>query len=291
MKPVDFDYERPDSVAEVLRLLARGGPPAKILAGGQSLIPLLVARTLRPACVIDIGRIAELRYIREDGAWLRIGATARQADCADSPLVQAGCPLLAEAIGWVATLPVRNLGTVVGSLAQRNAISQIPTVAIALGARLTVADASGRRREVAAADFLDPASPGTLRPDELVLEASFPRQPAAQAWDFIEVQRRHAHYAVVGVAATFLVDRGGELREPRVAVSGVGPCPVRLASVEAALAGRRPTPEVFRAASLLALADPAMRPVDDLLATADYRRDVTPALVRRALGRARARIA
>jgi len=291
VKPVDFDYERPASVAEALRLLGRGGPPAKILAGGQSLIPLLVTRALRPACVIDIGRIAELGYIREDGAWLRIGATARQADCAESPLVRAGCPLLAEAIGWVATPQVRNLGTVVGSLAQRNAISQIPTVAIALGARLTVADGAGRRREVAAADFVDPASPETLQPDELVLEAGFPRQPPAMAWDFVEVQRRHAHYAVVGVAVTFLRDRGGELCEPRVAVSGVGTCPVRLAAVESALAGRLPTPAVFRAASLCALADPAMRPLDDLLATADYRREVTPALVRRALGRAWARLA
>jgi carbon-monoxide dehydrogenase medium subunit len=289
MKPVDFEYERPNTVDETLGLLRFRVAETKILAGGQSLIPLLVTRALRPVLVVDIGRVHELRYIREDAGGIRIGATMRQAACADSELVRSACPLLADAIAWVATPQVRNLGTLVGSMAQRNAISEIPTVAAALGAVVTVIDDAGHRREVAAADFLDPLSPLTLRPNELAIEARFPRQPRDMAWAFLETQRRHAHYALVGVAVAFRLDEAGRITGARVAAGGVARCTVRLNTVEAALEGRVPSPEVFLQASGLASGDPRMDPPDDLDATADYRRRVSPVVIRRALDQAHAR--
>jgi len=283
MKPVDFDYERPSTVDEALRFLDGQGADIKILAGGQSLIPLLVTRAVRPKLIVDLGRIPELRFIREDQGWIRFGATVRQAECEHSELVRSALPLLAEAIRWVATPQVRNMGTLVGSLAQRNAISEIPTVAVALGAVLTVAGGRGSRREVAAADFLDPASPSTLRPDELVVEAAFPRQRGDMGWAFVEVQRRHAHYAVVGAAVTMRLGGDGAIMDPRVSVGGVASRAVRLLSVEDALAGQLPGPSAFEAASRLAAGDPRMNPAGDLNATADYRRRVAPVVIRRAL--------
>jgi carbon-monoxide dehydrogenase medium subunit len=282
MKPVDFEYAAPRTVDEALALLARWRGTATILAGGQSLIPLLVDRSVRPRCLIDISRVAELDFITEDEGGLRIGAAVRQADCEASPLVRRVCPLLVAAIGWIASAPVRNLGTVVGSLAQRNAISQIPTVAVALGARLRIAAADGTERVVAAEAFVDARSPATLRPDELVVECWFPALPSGTAWGFYEVQRRAAHYALVGAAVTYARGPSGEATAVRVAASGLAARPVRLAAVEAAVAGHAPTPALFSAAAQRAIDDPVVDPLDDLHATAAYRRAVAPAIVERA---------
>jgi carbon-monoxide dehydrogenase medium subunit len=143
VKPVDFDYAAPEKIEEVLSLLGTWGGRAKILAGGQSLIPLLVARSVRPEFVIDINRLPGLDYLVERDGGLALGATVRQAEAERSPLLSSVCPLLQAALAWVAVPQVRNLGTIVGSLAQRNAISEIPTVAAATGARLTVLDRGG----------------------------------------------------------------------------------------------------------------------------------------------------
>jgi carbon-monoxide dehydrogenase medium subunit len=283
MKPVDFEYAAPRTVDETLGLLARWGGAAAILAGGQSLIPSLVARTVRPRCIIDISRVAGLDVIAEADGGLRIGAAVRQADCEASPLVRRLCPLLVAAIGWIASAPVRNLGTVVGSLAQRNAISQIPTVAVALGARLRIAAADGTERVVAAESFVDAGSPATLRPDELVLECWFPAIPSGTAWGFYEVQRRAAHYALVGAAVTYARGASGTATAVRVAASGLATRPVRLTHVEAAVDGHVPTPMLFSTAAQRAFNDPVVDPIDDLHATAAYRRAVAPAIVERAL--------
>ncbi len=282
MKPVDFEYAAPRTIDETLALLARWRGTATILAGGQSLIPLLVERAVRPRCVIDISRVAELDFIVEDEHGVRIGAAVRQADCEASPLVRRVCPLLVAAIGWIASAPVRNLGTVVGSLAQRNAISQIPTVAVALGARLRVAAADGSERLVDAASFVDARSPATLRPGELVLDCWFPALPAGTAWGFYEVQRRAAHYALVGAAVTYARGPAGNATAVRVAASGLASRPIRLTGVEAAVDGHAPTPTVFGAAARRAFDDPMVDPLDDLHATAAYRRAVAPTVVERA---------
>jgi carbon-monoxide dehydrogenase medium subunit len=283
MKPVDFDYVAPRTVAETLALLAQWGGEATIMAGGQSLLPLLVARSVRPRYVIDIGRVAELDVIDEDAGGVRIGAAVRQADCEDSPVVRRACPLLVAAIGWIASLPVRNRGTVVGSLAQRNAVSQIATVAVALGARLRIASANGGERIVTAEHFVDARSPETLRPGELVLDCWFPALPDGTAWGFYEVQRRAAHYALVSAAVAYARGSAGNATAVRVAASGLAACPVRLAGVEAAVDGNAPTPMLLRAAAQRASDDSMLDPIDDLHATAAYRRAVAPAIIERAL--------
>ncbi len=289
MKPVDFDYAAPEKIEEVLSLLGTWGGRAKILAGGQSLIPLLVARSVRPEFVIDINRLPGLDYLVERDGGLALGATVRQAEAERSPLLSSVCPLLQAALAWVAVPQVRNLGTIVGSLAQRNAISEIPTVAAATGARLTVLDREGRTRIVAAETFLNPADPLTLQPHELVTEAWFPGQPAGSAWGFVETQRRQAHYALVGVAVTFGRDDRAAIADPRVAASGISSRPVRLRRVEEILAGQAPTGALFAAAARAAWTDPAMEPFSDVHASATYRRDVTPVLIERALVQAAAR--
>ncbi len=289
MKPVDFDYAAPDKIEEVLALLETWGGKAKILAGGQSLIPLLVARSLRPEFIIDINRLPGLDFIEERDGGVAIGATVRQADAEHSPLVHSKCPLLKEALFWVAVPQVRNLGTIVGSLAQRNAISQIPTVAVATGARLTVINREGRKRLVDAEAFLDANHPLTLKPQELVTEAWFPEQSVGTRYGFVEVQRRQAHYALVGVAVTFGYDGNGLLADPRIAASGISNRPVRLRTVEQAILGRPPSSSLFAEASRLAPNDPAMAAFSDVHASATYRKEVTSVVVERALKQALAR--
>jgi CO/xanthine dehydrogenase FAD-binding subunit len=290
MKPVDFDYAAPRTVPEALAQLKTWGADAKILAGGQSLMPLLVARTLRPKFVIDINRIAGLDTITERDGGLVIGATVRQSEAHKSPLVKRLCPLLAEALGWVGTPQIRNLGTVVGSLTQRNVISEIPTVAAATGATLKVVSSTGRERIVKAAEFLNPADPATLQPDELVTEAWFPAQTKGTAWAFMEVQRRQAHYALVGVAAAFQRDASGLMTQVQLAASGISTRPITIPSVVAALTGKTPGREVFKAAAQLALTDPTLNPLEDIHATAEYRRTVTPVMIERTLMKALERL-
>ena len=289
MKPVDFDYAAPERIEEALALLRIWNAGAKILAGGQSLLPLLVTRSLRPDFVIDINRIQALDFIEQRGSGVAIGATVRQAKAERSDIIRSRCPLLAEALYWVAVPQIRSRGTVIGSLAQRNAISQIPTVAVVTGARLTVIDKDRRQRVVDAEMFLNSDDPETLKPHELVTEAWFPEQGPGSAWAFTEVQKRQAHYALVGVAVTFDYDDDGKIAAPRVAASGISNRPVRLRSVEAALQGKVPTEKSFADASQLSLEDSAMMPFSDVHATAEYRKEVTPVVIMRALRRAAAR--
>jgi carbon-monoxide dehydrogenase medium subunit len=289
MKPVDFDYAAPEEIEEVLALLGTWGAKAKILAGGQSLIPLLVARNVRPEFVIDINRLRGLDFIEERNGGIAIGATVRQSDAEQSPLVRTHGPLLKEALFWVGVPQVRNLGTVVGSLAQRNAISEIPTVAVATGAQVTLLAPDATRRVVEAETFLDPDHPLTLAPHELVTEVWFPKQQPGSVWGFVEAQKRQAHYALVGIAVTFGFDADGQIADPRMAASGISSRPVRLRSVETALLGKRPHADLFAEASRRALTDPAMQAFSDVHASAAYRAEVTPVLIERALAQAVAR--
>jgi CO/xanthine dehydrogenase FAD-binding subunit len=291
MKPVDFAYERPSTVEAALRFLDSELAGVSILAGGQSLIPLLANRILRPAAVLDLGRLPGLTYIREELGWVRIGARATQSECCDSAVVRTALPLLAEAIRWVATPQVRNRGTLVGSVAQRNPTSEIPVAAAALDAVISIGNVRSGRREVPVTAFLDPASTATLQPGDLVLEAAFPRQPGGTGWGFVEVQRRHAHYALACAAATFRLDGQGRIIDPRVSVGGLGTHAMRLAAVENTLVGQRPGPELFETASLQATADPRIIPLDDANAPAEYRHLVVPVVIRRALIQAVDRLA
>jgi carbon-monoxide dehydrogenase medium subunit len=289
VKPVDFDYAAPKSVEEVLGLLATWKGEAKLLAGGQSLVPLLVTRAVRPRFVIDINLVRDLDLIRETEGSVALGATVRQADAEASELVFKRCPLLSAALRWVGSPQIRNRGTVIGSLAQRNAISQIPTVALALGARLKVLSSAGAERTVEMEDFLDAGHPLSLGAADFVTEAWFPFQATGTTYAFVETQRRQAHYATVGVAVTLSVNEAGEMNECRVAASGIAARVIRLRGVERNLQGQRPGPEIFREAAVRAQVDPMVEPLDDVHATSAYRRAVLPELIEQALTQATAR--
>ncbi|MFS0691558.1 FAD binding domain-containing protein [Streptomyces nitrosporeus] len=294
MKPTSFDYTAPRTLGEAVALLADEERDAKVVAGGQSLIPMLNMRLARPEVLVDITRIPELDGIRvgEDGC-LRIGAAVRQARAAADPAVREGWPLLAAAIGHIGHPQIRNRGTVCGSLAHHDPAAELPAAALALDARFTVTGPRGTRT-VAAADFFVATFSTAVEADELLTEAVFPPQPAGHGWAFGELTRRHGDFATVGVA--LVLERGagpgggarpegggpaaGTVRRARAVFSGAAPVPLRLPAVEDALVGTDAGPEARAAAARAALA--GLTPSDDVHATAEYRREGAAHLLVRA---------
>ena len=222
MKPAPFAYQAPASLEAALELLARHGGDAKILAGGQSLIPVMNFRLAEPALLVDINRLAELDFIRadEDGT-LRIGAMTRQRRLERDPLVAARAPLLHEAMPFIAHPQIRNRGTFGGSLAHADPAAELPALAVALGARFRLRRAGGDRW-VEAGDFFAGLFTTALAPDEMLVEAAIPPSPARTGWAFLEIARRHGDYAQVGLAARVTLDESGRCREARLVFLSVG---------------------------------------------------------------------
>ena len=281
MKPPPFRYADPASLEEALALLARHGADARVLAGGQSLMPLLNFRLARPAHVIDVNRLDALAAIAPaaDGG-LRLGALARQRALERSGLVRERCPLLAQALPLVGHPQIRARGTLGGSLAHADPAAELPAVMVALEARLTLRRAGGERI-VAAGDFFVGLLTTALGPDELLAEIALPPWPARTGSSVREVARRHGDFALGGVAATLTLDARGRVDRARLVGFGVGPGPVRLLDAERVLAGNAPTPAVVAEAGRLASA--AVDPGDDIHASAAYRRRLAGVLTTRAL--------
>jgi carbon-monoxide dehydrogenase medium subunit len=283
MKPGGFDYLCPASTDEALAQLAQHGGDAKILAGGQSLVPLLNFRMLRPAVLIDINRLAELDYVREHGEGLRIGALTRHHTLEMSPLVEQRFPVLGAAMAHVAHLAIRNRGTIGGSLSHADPAAELPMLAVLLDAELRTNSGS----HAAQGFFLGPLTTA-LRDDELVTEIVFPALAPRTGWAFEEFARRHGDFAIAAVAAVLRAS-DGEIAEARLAAIGVGETPLRLSAVEAGLSGQRFTPELAAAAAEQARR--YVQPLNDLHASADYRRHLVAALTKRALAAAWSRAA
>ena len=285
MKPPAFAYERPTSVEAAVAALARHGEDAKLLAGGQSLIPMLNLRLLAPKTIIDAGRLAELDYVRlEDGA-LRIGALARHNAVRDAEEVARRCPLIAEAYRFVSHHAIRNRGTLGGNLCHADPASELPVVALLLEATMVLRSSAGERR-VAAADFFEGPFETAARPDELLTEVRFPVQPEGQGYAFDEVSQRHGDFAIVAAGCTLAVE-DGVCRAVRLGYGGVGPHALRAPEAEAALAGQPATSESFARAA--ATAAEHVRPTNDVHADEAYRRDLVRALTTRVLAAALAR--
>lgn len=279
MKPPIFEYRDPTSLEEALDCLAEWGEGAKVLAGGQSLMPMLNLRLARPDCLVDINPLDELDYLHEESGWLRVGARVRQRRVELSQEVTRRVPLLAEAVRFVGHPQIRNRGTVCGSLAHADPAAELPGVAVALGARLLARSRAGIR-EIPAEQFFTGQLTTALRPDELLVEVQFPVFPPGWGWAFVEVTNRHGDYALCGVAAGVRVEEG-RVREARIAYVGAGPTPVRLREVEAAaLEDPHAAGEEARA---------RLRPDGDLHASAEFRRHLAGVLTRRALRLAFAR--
>jgi carbon-monoxide dehydrogenase medium subunit len=281
VKPPPFRYADPATVEEALDLLARHGADAKVLAGGQSLMPLLNFRLARPAHVIDVNRVTSLAVIADSGdGGLRVGALARQRALERSALVRERCPLLARALAFVGHPQIRARGTLGGSLAHADPAAELPAAMVALEARLTLRRAGGERT-VPAGDFFVGLLTTALMPDELLTEIALPPWPARTGSSVREVAKRHGDFALGGVAATLTLDDQGRIARARVVGFGVGPVPVRLLDAERALAGGAPTPSAFADAGRLAAA--AVDPPDDIHASAAYRKRLTGVLTTRAL--------
>jgi carbon-monoxide dehydrogenase medium subunit len=283
MKPPRFAYHDPTTVEEVLDLLHLHGDEAKLLAGGQSLIPVLNMRLTSPKVLIDLGRIPMLAFIRAEAGFLVLGAMTRHATVERSALVAERQPLLAEAIRHVGHPQIRNRGTIGGSLAHADPAAELPAVLVALGGSVVVRGRNGQR-EIPAADFFQGLFTTAIQPGELLTEVRVPVLEERTGWAFVELARRHGDFALAGVACTLTLAPDGSIAGCRLALIGVGEGPVRPAAAESSLVGQAPTADSFAATAALVRAH--VTPESDLHATAEYRRHLAGVLTERALGQA-----
>lgn len=288
MKPVDFDYVRPRSLEDALAALTGANGEAKVIAGGQSLGPLLNMRLVRPALLVDVNVLPGFDAIEERADGVRFGATVRQRDAERSALVARRLPLLHEALPFVGHTHTRNRGTVVGSVVHADPTAEIPLVAFCLDAVVEIAGPSGAR-EAAIADFYAGYLTTELAPDELVVGVRFAAVPPpggmVRTVAFAEMARREGDFAIVAAAVQLDVVRAsGRIADARLGLAGVGGVPVRVPEAEALLCAATDPPEVF--AAVVASAGAVIAPDSDLHATAAYRRQVAATLLRRALARA-----
>jgi carbon-monoxide dehydrogenase medium subunit len=282
LKPASFAYHRAASVDEAVALLSREGEDAKVIAGGQSLVPLMAFRLARPSALIDIGRIAELRYVRRDGDVLRIGALAthRDVEINSEPGVLDGYGILPRAARFIGHYPIRTRGTFGGSIAHADPTSEWCMLALLLDAEVAVTGPKGIRT-IAARDFFGGLFTTALAADEVVTEVRFPASaPNAAIHEFA---RRQGDFAVVAASAALEL-HDGRVRSARIALAGVGDAPVRAAEAEASLAGADVGLMAFAEAGRAA-AEP-LSPPSDIHGSSAYRRDLAAALVRRALAEA-----
>lgn len=280
MKPAAFDYHAPDSLEETLALLARHGDDARILAGGQSLVPLMNMRMVQPEVLISLHRCAELDYLRAEDGRLACGAMARQWVVEESNMVRDAGPLLAEALPLVGGRASRNRGTVCGSMAHADPLSELPAVALALDAEFAINGVQGRR-SVAAADFFVSEMTTCIAPGEMLEAVYFPCAPVGARAAFVETGNRAHGFALVGVAAQLEVNADGNCTRARLAALGVGATAVRLSAAEEVLNGQPLDGGAPRDAG--AAAAESVAPVGNLHADADYRRHLLAELVERAV--------
>lgn len=286
MKPARFDYHRPASLEEAITLLTRYGGEAKLLAGGQSLMPLMNFRLARPTALIDLNGIASLAYIREDDGHLRFGAMTRQRTIEFSPLVRRRLPLLAEATALVGHLPIRTRGTIGGSIAHADPSAEYPALLTALDGTVVARGPRGERT-LRASELFESYLTTTLGPDEMLVEVRLPTMPDGAGFAFEEFSRRHGDFAIVGIAAMLVVQEE-RCTAARLVTAGVGPVPTRLRQAEEILEH-----EGYSAAAIEAAARRAgelVEPDTDIHASAAYRRNLTRVLTGRALRRAVARM-
>ncbi len=281
MKAAAFDYVRANSLPEALSLLARHGEDAKLLAGGQSLLPALNLRLSAPGILLDIGRIAALRGVALRDGVLHIGALTRHADLLASPEVRAHAPLIARAVAHVAHPAIRSRGTIGGSLANADPAAELPACMLALQARLVGESERGGRRVIAAEDFFTGLFATALAPDEILTAVEVDAAGPEDRWGFEELARRSGDYAIVGLAAH---GRGQDraLKELRLGYFSIGNHPTLARTAAAALLGRPVTADAIAAAQTALAGD--LEPHDDLQASAATRRELARVLLRRVVG-------
>ena len=281
MKPAAFDYFRPASIEEALSRLATAGN-AKLIAGGQSLGPMMNMRLATPDALVDLNDLSELAYIREAGEMLEIGALTRHYQVAGSALVQARCPLLAQAARTIGHYAIRQRGTLGGSLAHADPAAQYGLIAVTLGARIEVVSVRGRRTLPAAAFFLGVMATA-LEPDEMIRAVLFPKAALREGAAFRLFNRRHGDFAIVAAAVTVAL-HDGRVERLRLGLAGGGTAPAAYRTLASQFEGREP--DAAWVGQLARAAREAIAPDEDARIPAIYRRELAEDLVRRALDRA-----
>ena len=286
MKPPPFAYAAPKSVEEALDLLAEHGADAKILAGGQSLIPTMNFRLANAALLIDLNRIEPLAYIKLDGDHLRIGAMTRQRTLERDKLVAKHAPLLFEAMPHIAHPQIRNRGTIGGSLAHADPAAELPVIMVALGAEFVIRG-KNNERTVSATDFFQGLFTTDLQPDELLAEIAVPVKAKRTGYAFLEVARRHGDYAMMGVAASLTLDSKGKCESARLVYLNAADKPAPASQAAAMLAGQSPEADLFQSAAQQASEE--IDPMGNLHASVDFQRHLARVLTVKALATARDR--
>jgi len=281
MKPASFEYSDPTRLEDALSLLRDFGPEAKVLAGGQSLVPLMNMRLARPKYLVDINKIAELDYIRADDGGLAIGALTRERSVERSSLVQARCPLLFEAVPLIAHPQIRNRGTVGGSLVHADPAAELPVLAVALGARLRARSTDGERW-IAADEFFQGMFTTALAPEEMLVEIVIPPRAERSGSCFLEFSRRRGDYALMGLAAVVNLDAAGVCLEARLVYLNAGDGPLSAPQAAAMLAGGRIDSGAADAAAAFA-AENELAPSGNLHASPAFQRHLARVLGRRAI--------
>jgi CO/xanthine dehydrogenase FAD-binding subunit len=282
VKPAKFEYHAPASVDEALAILGRYDGEARVLAGGQSLVPMMNFRLATPKAIIDLNRIAGLAYVEEEGGIVRIGSMTRQRRLEFDPLVAAKLPLLREALRWVGHLPTRSRGTIGGSIAHADPSAEIPMVLQTLEGEVVARGPQGERR-VAAQDLFEAALTTSLAPLEIITEVRFPSMPGQAVSAVEEFARRKGDFAIAAVAV-MLVRDGERCTKARLATAGVGPASIRLRDAEAILEQQGLGEAAIAEATDKAKAQ--VDPVSDLNGSAEYRRHLTGVLTSRAIAKA-----
>lgn len=287
MKPAPFDYAAPESLDEAATLLG-GHDDSKILAGGQSLLPLLNFRLAAPSLLVDLRRIGGLRAVERVDGGVSLGAMVTQRAVEDDDSLAQAVPLLREALRCVAHPQIRSRGTVAGSIAHADPAAELPAVLVALDGRVHVRSSRGTR-SVAAADLYEGFFTTSLEPDEIVMSVEFPTAPPRTGAACVEVVQRAGDYAVCGAVVQVSCTAAGEIGDARVGLLGVGQRPERAAAVEERLRGEKPTADLLAEAA--ARASDGLSPAGDRQASAEYRRHLARVLVRRGLAQALERAA
>jgi carbon-monoxide dehydrogenase medium subunit len=285
MKPPVFSYHDPRTVGDVVALLGRLDN-AKLLAGGQSLMPMLNMRFVQPDHVIDLNRVEGLSFIREVDGALEIGGMTRQRDIEFSEVVHRRCPLMEEAIRYVGHRQTRNRGTLGGSLCHLDPSAELVSVASALDATVMVVGPNGQR-EIPFAEFPVAYMTPAIEPSEMLIAVRFPVWPKGHGHAFIEFARRHGDFAIVSAAVLLAEDSAGRIQRAAVTIGGMGMVPIRAAALEQALIGQAPDDKLLREASETCR---KLDAIDDVHAPASYRQHLASVLARRALEAARARL-
>jgi CO/xanthine dehydrogenase FAD-binding subunit len=284
MKPAPFEYHAPDTLEQALGLLYEYGDEAKLLAGGQSLVPAMNFRVVQPGILIDLNRIGELSFIRERGASLRIGAMTRERHLEFDPLVAKQTPLLAEAVPFIAHPQIRNRGTLGGSIVNADPAAELPVLMLALGARLKARNISGERW-ITAQDFFVGMFTTALAPHEILVEIELPPSPPRTGWSFMEVAPRAGDYASMGVAALVTLDENNKCERAKLVYLNAGDGPVDAKEAAALLAGEILNERVIASAAEQA-SGKEVNPFGNIHASIEYQRHLAKMLTQKALKRA-----